>query len=479
MLPGGSVWNLVDFIPDELQAAAAGRGGWSYSPTGVLTGATQIEALGYHQDTNRVIAIDQQPKAWNAVTGIVYTGTPTIPGSPPVFHRGKVILTNSDGTSTLTYIDSTNTIGSLSGAPTGKICAVYKDHAIVANSSANTNRVWFSAAGDPTTWDTSFGWWDTTGAVVGLATLTNAILVFHSNSVERLRGTTPPPGSDMVLEPFMDVGCIDPFSIAYWNQNAIFASPLGIFMTNGTSYVDLTEAAQMKTYWLSLLGGDSSGYRVAGGVYRDHYIVSLNNGTTLIDCLCVSLINRTMWRFTNVHGSSFFHGQFADPTDANATPKEELYMGQWNAGRIVRLSTMWSPSATVKQDADGTNPAPIIETGSFRGYDRLHRRWILSMGQQKWRFVYCDYDLRDAATDNPTITLSYALTPGGAYTALTGGTLPETTDYTRKRRTIGATLGGAKRSNMMELKLAVNGPYATCNVYTLEGDWSPIDIGRL
>ena len=101
------------------------------------------------------------------------------------------------------------------------------------------------------------------------------------------------------------------------------------------------------------------------------------------------------------------------------------------------------------------------------------------MGTQKWRWAYCDYDLRDSASDSPTITLSYALTPGGSYTALTGGTLPATTDYTRKRRSIAPQIGGAKRSNMLELKLAVTGPYATCNVYTLEGDWSPIDIGRL
>jgi hypothetical protein len=151
-----------------------------------------------------------------------------------------------------------------------------------------------------------------------------------------------------------------------------------------------------------------------------------------------------------------------------------------SAGEIAKLSGIWSPSGSPKKDGNVVTPTPIIETGSFRGYDRLHRRWIESMGLQKWRYVYLDYDLRDAASDNPTITLSYATTPGGSYTTMTGGTIPETTDYGRVRRSVhNATVGAATRSNMMEFKLAVNGPYAAAKIYTLEGTFEPIDIGRL
>ena len=470
MLPGGSVWNLVDFIPDELQAAASGRGGWTYAgPT--LAGATQIKLVGFYPDNGKVIAVDQGATAWDVAAGAALTGAATLAGSPPFYHRSKLIFPSPSGSSTPMFYNGTTTLGSLSGAPDGVFGVAYKDHAVLGYTSGNKNRIWFSAAGDPTTWDTSFGWWDTTGDITALATTLNAILIFHGGTTERLRGTTPPPGSDMVLEPFFNDGCIDPFSIAYWQQRVIFASSRGIYLTDGASVVDLTAAAGMKSYWTSLMSSYSTTWRVAGGIYRDHYIISINNGSTLVDCLCVSLNNRTMWRFTNLHG-----GTFVNVTNSTT---EKLYMGQWNAGRVAELSSLWSPSASVKKDGDNTVPTPIIETGAFRGYDRLHRRWIQSMGQQKWRWAYVDYDLRDAATDNPTITLSYALSPGGAYTALTGGTLPATTDYTRKRRSIAAQIGGAKRSNMLELKVAVNGPYATCNLYTLEGDWSPIDIGRL
>ena len=153
-------------------------------------------------------------------------------------------------------------------------------------------------------------------------------------------------------------------------------------------------------------------------------------------------------------------------------------MGQWNAGRVAKLSTLWSPSSAVKQDGDGTNPAPVIETGDFRGYDHWHRRWISSMGKQKWRFTYLNYDLRDSASDHPTIQLSYSTTPTGSYTNA-GATLAATTDYTRKRRSLNATTGGAVRTNMMALKLAVTGPYASAKLYTLEVAFEPIGIGQL
>jgi len=477
-LPGGSAYNMVDFIPDEIQAITAGRGGWTYAG-GSLSGATQILNVGYHPDTNKVVAVDQARNLWDVAAGTQIgtfsTQLTKTPSSPAVYHRGYLIFTDGMFSPTLSdvpaYYKADGTVGQLASAPKANYVTAYKDHTVVAADPTHTNRVWFSAAGDPTTWDTTLGWWDATGEVTGLATTVNSILIFHADSTERLRGTTPPPGSDMVLESFLpSVGCIDAFSIQYWQNRAIWCSPQGIHMSEGTTMVDLTEAAQMKTYWQSLMAGYTSSWRIAGGIYRDHYIVSINNGSTLVDCLCVNLQNQTIWRFSNLHGSSFVNVQTGQ--------QEKLYMGQNNAGRVAELSSLWMPGSTVKQDGDGTNPTPIVETGMFRGFDRLHRRWIESMGKQKWRWAYVDYDLRDAATDNPTMTLSYCKTPTGAYTA-TDRTLAASTDVTRVRRALSPTQGGATHSQMLGLKLAVNGPYASAKLLTLEGAFEPIEIGAL
>ena len=154
-------------------------------------------------------------------------------------------------------------------------------------------------------------------------------------------------------------------------------------------------------------------------------------------------------------------------------------MGQWNAGRVAKLSSLWSPSSTVKTDGDSTVPTPTVETGAFRGYDRLHRRWIMSFGKQKWRYIYVDHDLRDSASDLPVITFSYATSPDGSYTNVSGGTLPATSDYARKRRSLNPTLGGAARSNALCLKAVVTGPYASVKMTSIEVAFEPIGIGQL
>ena len=483
MLPGGSVYNLVDFVPDEIGAAAVGRGGWTFAGPSLET-TSVANVLGYHADSAKVI-VQAENHYYDGIAGgssLGATASALFSSAPPFYHRGKLFFTGNSGSVLRPqYYDGT-TIAQLSTGPTAAMGCAYKDHAVLANGfgtdgASTPNRVWFSAAGDPTTWDMNFGWWDTTGTISGLASMPNAILVFHKNTTERLRGSTPPPGSDMVLEPFLpEVGCIDPNSIAYWNENVIWASSQGIYMSNGTATDDLTSDAQMKTYWQSLLSGYATNWRISGGVYRDHYIVSIVNTQSgaLVDCLCVDLTNKTMWRFTNLLATGF--------VNVTTSIQEKLYMGLYagTVARIAELSSLWSPAAAVKKDADNNVPTPIIETGSFRGYDRLHRRWIQSMGIQKWRYVYLDYDLRDAATDNPTITLSYATTPGGGYTAMTGGNITESTDYSRSRRSVhSATQGAAVRSNMIEYKIAINGPTASAKLYTLEGTFEPIDIGRL
>ena len=479
-IPGGSAYNMVDFIPDEIQAATAGRGGWTYAgPT--LGSDTFINAIGYHQDAGMVVA-KGSAHYFDAIVG---TSLGSIPGgttvlfdqAPPFFHRGKLIFPSSFTSSALPQYYDGSSIGSLSAAPAALVGCAYKDHSVLAHGVGSTflsnpNRVWFSAAGDPTAWDLNFGWWDTTGTVSGVAALTNTILVFHTGSTERLRGTTPPPGSDFVLEPFLpNVGCIDPSSIAYWDQNAIWASAQGIYMSSGVSTTDLTADAQMKTYWQSLMAGYAPSWRISGGVYRDHYIVSVSNGTpALVDCLCVDLTNNTIWRLTNLQGSGF--------VNVSSSAQEKLYMGLYPRARTAELSTLWSPAAAVKHDGDGTNPTPIVETGMFRGFDRLHRRWIESMGKQKWRYCYVDYDIRDSASDHPTGTLSYTTQIAGSYTQA-GLAIPASTQLVRVRRSFSPTVGGATHSQMLGLKFAVTGPYASANLYTIEGSFEPIEIGAL
>src|SRR5690349_13839736 len=84
-LPGGSVWNLVDFIPDEVSAAASGRGGWTYSGP-VMTGAAILGSIGYHPDLGKVVYSDSA-SLYDAVAGGAALGTFKSSG-PFGYHRG-------------------------------------------------------------------------------------------------------------------------------------------------------------------------------------------------------------------------------------------------------------------------------------------------------------------------------------------------------------------------------------------------------
>jgi hypothetical protein len=165
MLPGGAVWNLVDFIPDELAAAASGRGGWTYSGP-AMTAVTQITAIGYHPVAKKVVGCDSRSPShlWDVIAGTDLGFSDLPPAvSPPWYHRELLLFPCGSGAQ---YYDGA-TVADLNFPYNIWFGTAYKDHSVVAQT--NNERVYFSAAGDPTTWDTNFGWWDTTGHVTGLA----------------------------------------------------------------------------------------------------------------------------------------------------------------------------------------------------------------------------------------------------------------------------------------------------------------------
>lgn len=467
-MPGGSCWNLVDLIPDQLGAPLRGRGGWAYGDSGAMTSVTSIKALVYAPFSAgaKLLAIGQNAELWRFDSGPTDIGAALVPGGPPVYYRGKVIIPGSDGTTAPKYYDGT-TLGNLAGSPpAGQLCGAYKDHALLAKSNANDNRIWFSPAGDPTTWNTSAGFLDTTGTLTAIVPLKSMILVFHAAATERIRGSIPPPGSDFILESFLAVGCLDPFSIAVWNDRVIFANAAGIFMTDGAGWSDLTGRAGMSTYWQTQMASYATSWRLGGGVYRSHYILSINNGSTVVETFVINLQTGAIWRFSNFHANCLLQVQ----TGA----AEECYIGLANAGRVGKISTCWSPASAVKKDADGTTLTQTFETIAHQGYDKLHRRWIASYGQQRWKFLYYALQLTDYAADAPTLTLSYLTSPNAtSYTAI-GTAVAATTKLTEGRRQIAT----GNKAPWFALKVAQTGP-GDLQLFELGLAYDPLEVGAL
>lgn len=352
---------------------------------------------------------------------------PSLVSQNPVFHRDKVIFPGSTPKK-VTNAAGTLTVANLAGSPPASTyAAVFNDRTLLARgTSANLNRLWFSDPGDPEGWDTTNTYWDFSNDINGLASLKTAILVFHDSYVSRLRGTTPPPGTDFFADdPMWSVGCSDARSIAYWGDRVLFASPEGIFITDGAGYDDLTVKAGMLSWWQEQLSAySSSTYTISAGVLRDFYFITVMDGTTLKVGAMIDLRRLAWWPLTNVKARCMYTAQAA---------ADELYFGNRDTDRVSKLSTVFTPSSTVKNDGDGTAVTGLLETPLYRG----------GLGGKGWRRLRLTHYLADYASDNPTVTVGYIKTPEDTtYTALST-TLAETAAETGAWAPIGFSSSGA------------------------------------
>ena len=464
-MPAGAMWNLVDWIPGELDAPLAKRGGWSYASqalTTVLAGADDVVCVTYAPFTagGQIVAVARDTAGPTyrlaqcvSTSSTTDRGATKFPSENPTFYRNKLYLTDSAGSADPHVYDGTSNSAALSGTPPdGSRSCVFKDRLVLANSSGNTNRVWFSAAGDPTSWDTSLRYIDTSGAVTALYALRNAILVFHQYGSERIIGTIPPPGTDMSLQPLSDMGLLDARSLAGTDEFAVFANASGVYLTDGSAVADLTEQGGIKSYWQDVyVAATMASGIMPGGFYRGYYFVCLSGAGT-VDTLVCHIQSRRWFRMSNTKALSFGRKMAADG--------EELYFGDSTEPRVNSMSSCFNPTSTVKNDADGTAVAPILETPY---YD-------LAESKSTVRKVFVNYDLRDAASDNPVLTLSTILSPElTSYTDVVGQsgsayTLAETTERTRVRRLLRkATFG-------LGLKLAQSNASATTRLYSLAAE---------
>lgn len=430
-LPANVAWTITDYIPD-LGAPLRKRGGWadfSNDISAVVAAASYVIAglvAPFAAATKHLAVTEDNRLVTVATNGTVTDIGDIVAGTAmkqnPVFHRDKAIFPAGNGTTAPRYYDG-STLGNLAGSPPAAIYAtVHKDRTVLARSSANPERLWFSDAGDPTGWDTTATYLDSTFPVTGLASLKNAILIWSDGATERLIGSTPPPGTDFEFGKAFDEGTPDARSIAYWGDNIVFANPSGIFITDGAALDDLTKASGMLSYWQELLASYTSSWTIAGGVYQSHYVVSVMDGSTFKDAAMIDLQRRTWIQLTNLKAVSFW----------NSSSPDEMYFGQRARARVGKFSSVFMPSASVKNDGDGTAVTPVYESPFF-----------VSKGKQlSWKRVYLDADIRDAASDNPTLTVSYVESPEStSYTAL-GTSFAETTAQTPRRFTLGQSNHG-------------------------------------
>lgn len=455
-IPPNGVYDSADFLLHQ-PGIAIKRGGTSYS--GPAMGATtSVKAVAYAEFPAgaKLIGVGSDNALYNITSGSTTAlGGSTVTGG--IVDRPKLrigggknylVLPCADGTTSPIIYDGSAAPGSLGGTPpAGKFIEIYKTRLALAGKSGNENRLYFSPTPDiSSTWDTTNSWIDCDYAITGLAALHNALLIFSQGHCERIIGTTPPPGSDMDRAPVGDIGTTDARSIVVQEGNCLFANPRGVYLTNGAGFASLTTEGQIETYWQSLLTSyDPSSWVIAAGILRSYYLVTItdNNGANVATLMC-NVPRRAWWRLTNVDAQMYASG---------VGKQDELYYGPKSVGRVVQMSGIFRPTASNKNDANGTAVTPMLETRAHSG----------GPGLKSYGDGQLSYDMRDAASDSPTLAVQFA----GGMEATTYRTAPEspfaaTTDETKRQWTTGID------SSAISLKFTQSNPSSKTEIYAIE-----------
>lgn len=480
-MPANSSWNMVDLIPDY-DAPARERAGWAYASDDVvaLTAAASAVVAGLYPTFSPTAGGAAPQNIGVTEDGYIFktalSGTPAstaigaghVLAQNPVFHGGTAAsAATAEYTGLVIFPDSTQaavpkkydgvTLSDLGGSPpTARFATIYKDYTVLGDGLVSSihypNRIWFSPVGDPdcgfsgsvTAWDTTDSWIDFSLPVAALGATKNVMLVFHDGQISRIRGNTPPPEEDMVVDdPWQKIGLLDPFSITEDQDLLYWCAPEGVFRTDGVTIDNITLKGGMLRYWLDLVADADSTWHFATGIIRNKLLISVYSGTapsiTAQDAFIVDLSSYAWGRISNLPAASFWTGQYGAADDT--------YFGLANDARVCRSNTMFSGlgDSTYKADADGTAIESMIETP----YYELGRPGIKSI-----KGLHIGYYLSDYATDNPTVDVAYIKTPEAtSYTS--AATLSENTEYNRVR----VPLGGRFYGLALKLTRSNNGDF--------------------
>ena len=402
-IPANAAWLLTDVFPDGNFETGSGfplrsRNGWVRSCAAMsASSATSSSArsVGYAAfsttaggSTARILGVDNNgilfkwtpaataasPGSDGSATqvGTMFTGAPV---QPPVFYRNYAYFLAPDNNTGYRYDNTTLSV--ISGTPPkGKVGCVFKDHLVLAHAPDGTGeaRVWFSDAGDPTTWNTAADgqWLDCSGPVNAIVTFQNMILAFQDGFTERLRGDVIPGvlNSDFVREPLFPLGTRSASSVAVSKEGVIFANADGVFMSDGLQAYDLTKLAGMSEYWRETLKPAGANVNVSGAVYKDWYVFSV--ATTPYLSGAINLTRHQFVRFSNLQARMMV----TTPQTAYASNPPRLLMAEATAPNISDIGVMLDEvSAYTNVDGNGTLVAPSVDTRYYQPSDMNPKRW--------------------------------------------------------------------------------------------------------
>ncbi len=256
-IPPGGAYDLLDFFTNR-PGMLYKRGGTSYQSNS-LNSHTDVDIVGMacvnFPGDPRVIAITSDGSTGRyaydvstASAGVALNVNSAQPTENLSLYKDRMILTSG----TVFYVPQkfylsggAVQVASLLGSPpVGIVSCNHAGRFVIGHSSAYPGRFWFSDALDiENTWDTTNAWFDISNEpIMGLASVNGVLLVWTRSRLLRVTGSIPPgvTNSDMVVQPFANIGCIDARTIVEADNVVYFANESGVYSTDGSKITNLT-----------------------------------------------------------------------------------------------------------------------------------------------------------------------------------------------------------------------------------------------
>jgi hypothetical protein len=479
-LPVGAAYLMFDWIP-QLDAPLQRRGGWSYSTRdlNVQSACTNLMAVAWapFQGDPHLVCISNNGKVYWDKLQNTFGGSyvSTMSAFTPITHRpvwhmdlpGLVILSGGTAPAAPQKYTSPSfgnyAVAALGGSPpNASVGAAYGDWLLLANGTVSgtryANRIWASAVGNVESWNNTNNFFDLPEEVVRVVPLRNMILVFGYRQVWMLTGDTPPPGGNWTKYDLYAGGTMDGRSVVQYRDTVIFANNSGVFQTDGSSLVNLTELGGVSDRWRSLVDtfNFSQGWTACAGMFQGRYVVVVHDNTgKFVTCQVCEVASRIWYEFTNLRALMFAERQ-SGPGTASADGHEELFFAHVSKPFAGMGASIWGqPYGLPPADADGVNVLPVLETPFYKmqspGLKQIRNVWIThdvrpitNSTYALMKSTFATYTAAKAAVANyaalksywdsglnpPTLHLDVILTPKGNYVPL--GTLVSTQKEQRR-----------------------------------------------
>ena len=192
-----------------------------------------------------------------------------------------------------------------------------------------------------------------------------------------------------------------------------------------------------------------AGYRTGtGAVARGHYFLPVLSGTTWVDTLVCRLDNgEPGWTRWDGHAGGVAYAR--EVGESTRSPKLLSLAGV----RVADLSGCFAPAAGNKQDADVTTHVLSVVTRDYS---------VKAMVKAFWREVRARFELTDAASDNPTLTVEHAVGPVAGESWTSVGSWAEGTGEAPTRLAVG------KSAQAIRFRLRSSGACASLALRSLE-----------